>query len=112
MSRVSVANDFTVWRSRREDFARRMHLDSAPLLNDYAAMKYARISFPSRDVAVRAFHELARRGRIVSLPDGQFIVPEPAATFLQDRGYTYQTHEWMSEDHVTQTLRNPAPNPV
>jgi hypothetical protein len=63
-------------------------------------------------VAVRAFHELARRGRIISLPDGQFIVPEAAAAFLQTRGLTYQTHEWMSEDYVTQALRNPAPNAV
>jgi hypothetical protein len=69
-------------------------------------MKYARISFPSREVAVRAFHELAQRGRIVSLPDGQFVVPEAAAAFLQTRGLTYQTHEWISEDYVTQALRN------
>jgi hypothetical protein len=48
-------------------------------------MKYARISFPSRDVAVGAFHELVRRGRIVSLPDGQFIIPEAATAFLQTR---------------------------
>ncbi|HEX3720535.1 MAG TPA: hypothetical protein VH595_21500 [Verrucomicrobiae bacterium] len=75
-------------------------------------MKYARISFPSRDVAVCAFHELARRGRIVSLPDGQFIVPEAAATFLQTQGLNFQTHEWMSEDYATQALRNSAPNPV
>jgi hypothetical protein len=85
-----------------------MGLDLALPLNDTVSMKYARISFPSRDVAVRAFHELARRGRIVSLPDGQFIVPEPAAAFLQERGFTYLMHEWMSEDYVTQTLRNPA----
>jgi hypothetical protein len=89
-----------------------MRLDSSSLLNDFVSMKYARISFPTRDVAVRAFHELARHGRIVSLPDGQFIVPEPAAAFLQDRGFTYQTHEWMSEDYVTQTQRNPAPTAV
>jgi hypothetical protein len=75
-------------------------------------MTYARISFPSRDEAVRAFHELTQRGRIVSLPDGQFIVPEAAAVFLQTRGLAYQTHEWMSEDYVTQALRNPAPNAV
>ena len=81
-------------------------------LDDTVNMKYARISFPSREVAVRAFHELARRGRIVSLPDGQFIVPEAAAAFLQTQGLTYQTHEWMSEDYVTQALRNPAPNAV
>jgi hypothetical protein len=89
-----------------------MRLDSSSLLNDGVRMKYARISFPTRDVAVRAFHELARHGRIISLPDGQFLVPEPAAAFLQDRGFTYQTHEWMSEDYVTQTLRNPAPTAV
>jgi hypothetical protein len=87
-------------------------LDLAFPPNDTESMKYARISFPSRDVAVRAFHELARRGRIVSLPDGQFIVPEAAAAFLQERGFTYHTHEWMSEDYVTQTLRNPAPSAV
>jgi hypothetical protein len=89
-----------------------MSLDSPSSLDDTVSMKYARISFPSRDVAVRAFHELARRGRIVSLPDGQFIVPEAAAAFLQTRGFTYQTHEWMSEDYVTQALRNPASNAV
>ena len=75
-------------------------------------MRYARISFPSREVAVRAYHELARRGRVVSLPDGQFIVPEPAVKFLQGQRIAHQTHEWMNEDNVTQTLRNPAPHPV
>jgi hypothetical protein len=87
-----------------------MRLDAPSPLDDTVRMKYARISFPSRDVAVRAFHELARRGRIVSLPDGQFIIPEAAAVFLQSRGLTYETHEWMSEDYVTQALRNPASN--
>jgi hypothetical protein len=75
-------------------------------------MKFARISFPSREVAARAFLEMARRGRVVSLPDGQFIVPEPATAFLKAQGLAYETHEWMNEDHVAQTLRNPAPNPV
>ena len=89
-----------------------MRLDPPLPLNDTGGMKYARISFLSRDVAVRAFHELAQRGRIVSLPDGQFIVPEPATAFLQAQGFAYQTHEWLSEDYVTQTLRNPSPNPV
>lgn len=75
-------------------------------------MKYARISFASRDVAVRAYHELARRGRVVSLPDGQFIVPEPAIAFLQAKGLAHETHEWLHEDALTQTLRNTAPHPV
>ena len=75
-------------------------------------MRYARISFPSRELAVLAYHELARRGRIVSLPEGHFIVPEPALKVLQDQGFVHKMHEWMHEDQVTQTLRNPAPNPA
>ena len=75
-------------------------------------MRYARISFSSREVAVQAYYELARRGRVVSLPDGQFIVPEPALRFLQDQGLAHEAHEWLHEDHVTQTLRNPAPHAV
>lgn len=45
-------------------------------------MKFARISFPSRDAAVQAYYGLARRGKIVSLPEGQLIVPEPAVGWL------------------------------
>jgi hypothetical protein len=75
-------------------------------------MKYARISFPSRDVAVQAYHELGQRGRVVSLPDGQFIVPEPALKFLEAKGFVHKVHDSLHEDHVTQTLRNPSPHPV
>jgi hypothetical protein len=75
-------------------------------------MKYARISFPSREVAVRGYEELSRRGRVVSLPGGQFIVPEPAVSFLQGQGISHDVLEWMHEDQLTQTLRNPAPHPV
>jgi hypothetical protein len=69
-------------------------------------MKYAKISFPTREVAVRAYYELSQRGRVVSLPDCQFIVPEPGVAFLKAEGITHQVHEWMHEDHVNQTLRN------
>lgn len=69
-------------------------------------MKYARITFPARDVAVRGFHALTQRGRVVSLTDGQFFVPEPAIAFLISEGLPHQVHEWVTEDHVTQTLRN------
>jgi hypothetical protein len=89
-----------------------MRLDAPLHRADTVGMRYARISFPSREVAARAYHELARRGRIVSLPDGQFIVPEPAVRFLQTQGLAHETHGWMHEDVVTQTLRNPAPHPV
>lgn len=55
---------------------------------------------------------MARRGRIIGLPEGQFIVPEPATQFLEAEGLAYDLHEWMSEDHVTQTLRNSTPHPA
>jgi hypothetical protein len=103
---------FTACCSHHKNSGRRMGLDLVFPLHDTARMKYAGISFPSRDVAVRAFHDLARHGRIVSLPDGQFIVPEPAAAILQERGFPFRTPEWMSEDYVTQTPRNPAPRAV
>ena len=69
-------------------------------------VKFARISFPSREVAVQGYYELARRGRVVSLPGGQFIVPEPAVEFLTTVGLAHQVHEWMHSDHVAQTLRD------
>lgn len=69
-------------------------------------MKYARISFPAREIAVRAYYALAQRGRVVSLADGQFLVPEPGVAFLNAEGVDYQVHEWVTEGHVTQTLRN------
>jgi len=75
-------------------------------------MRFVRISFPSREVAIRAYYELARRGRIISLPDGQFIVPEPAILFLQTEGLAHEIHEWLSGDHVTQTLRNTSAHSV
>ena len=75
-------------------------------------MKFARISFPSRDVAVRAYYGLVHRGKIVSLPAGQFIVPEPAVTWLHSEGLAHEVLEWLHQDHVTQALRNSAAHKV
>ena len=69
-------------------------------------MKFASISFPTRDLAVQAYYELARRGLVASLPDGQFIVPEPAVAFLQAEGLAHAVHAWLNRDHVTQPLGN------
>ena len=69
-------------------------------------MKFARISFASREVAVQAYYGLARRGKVISLPDGQFIVPEPAVAWLQSEDLPHQIHAWLNQDHVTQALRD------
>ena len=75
-------------------------------------MKFARIRFPSRDVAVRAYYELARRGKIVSLREGQFIVPKLAVAWLESEGVTHEVLEWLPQDHVTQALRDSAADKV
>jgi hypothetical protein len=49
---------------------------------------------------------------IISLQDGQFIVPEPAVGCLQTKGLAHEIHEWLSGDHVTQTLRTVRPRPT
>ena len=75
-------------------------------------MKFARISFASREVAVQAYYGLAHRGKVISLPDGQFIVPEPAVAWLQSEGLTHEIHAWLTQDHVTQALRDTAAHKV
>ena len=75
-------------------------------------MKFARVSFASREVAVQAYYGLARRGKVVSLADGQFIVPEPAVNWLQSEGLAHQIHAWLTPDHVTQALRDTAAHQV
>jgi hypothetical protein len=46
-------------------------------------MQMVKIQIPSREDRCRCLVELARRGRIVCLPDNVFIVPEPALELLQ-----------------------------
>jgi hypothetical protein len=46
-------------------------------------MQMVKIQIPSREHRVKCLVELARRGRVVCLPDDVFIVPEPALEFLR-----------------------------
>jgi hypothetical protein len=86
--------------------------DRALFLADTSPMKFARISFASRDTAIKAYAGLARRGRVVSLPEGQFIVPEPALEWLKSENLPYELLQWLNQDDVTQTLRDPAAHTV
>jgi len=53
-------------------------------------IQFIKIRIPRQTVRSKAFVEMARRGRIVCLPDDVFIVPEPALELLDslDCGYT------------------------
>lgn len=49
-----------------------------------------KIRIPERSDRAKSLVEMARRGRIVCLPDDGFIVPEPASELLQSLGIDYQ----------------------
>jgi hypothetical protein len=51
-------------------------------------MQMVKIQIPDRGDRVKCLPELARRGRVVCLPDDVFIVPEPALDLLRSLGVT------------------------
>jgi hypothetical protein len=51
-------------------------------------MQMVKIQIPDRADRAKCILELARRGRIVCLPDNVFIVPEPALELLRSLGVT------------------------
>ena len=53
-------------------------------------MQMIKIRVPERSDRVKSLVEMARRGRVVCLPDDVFIVPEPALELLQSLGVSYQ----------------------
>ena len=75
-------------------------------------MKFARVRFESDDVCARALKGLATRMRITILADESFILPEAGLEWLRAESLPFQLLEWMSQDHVLQTLRNNLAHPV
>ncbi len=53
-------------------------------------MQMVKIQIPERGDRSRSLVEMARRGRVVCLPDDTFIVPEPALELLRSLGVNYQ----------------------
>ena len=54
------------------------------------SMQMVKIQIPDRTDRAKCLVEMARRGRIVCLPDDVFIVPEPALALLQSLAVTYK----------------------
>jgi hypothetical protein len=52
-------------------------------------MQMVKIQIPEREDRVKSLVELARRGRIVCLPDNVFVVPEPALELLRSLEVSY-----------------------
>ena len=75
-------------------------------------MKLAKIRFDSDAACARALKGLAMRTRTTVLADESFIVPEAGLQWLKDEGVPFHFVEWVSQDHVFQTLRDNLAHPV
>ena len=75
-------------------------------------MKLAKIRFETDSACARALKGLSMRMRITVLADESFIVPEGGLEWLRAEGVPFQLVEWVTQDHVLQTLRDNLAHPV
>jgi hypothetical protein len=69
-------------------------------------IQFIKIRIPRQTVRAMAFVEMARRGRIVCLPDDVFIVPEPALELLDSLGCGYTEFGRGDLDYADKMLRD------
>ena len=69
-------------------------------------MQMIKIRIPERSERAKALVEMARRGRVICLPDDIFIVPEPALELLQTLGVGYQELGRGGFDYAQKALRD------
>ena len=69
-------------------------------------MQMVKIQIPSREDRVRCLIALARRGRVVCLPDDVFIVPEPALELLQSMSVSVNELGRGGFDYAEKALRD------
>jgi hypothetical protein len=75
-------------------------------------VKFARIKFESRDDEAKAFHGMILRGRVISLRDDEFIVPNEALEWLKSQNLTATILAWLNQDDVLQAVRDSLTHPV
>jgi hypothetical protein len=69
-------------------------------------MQMVKIQIPEREDRARCLVELARRGRVVCLPDDVFVVPEQALPLLQSLAVRYVELGRGGLDYAEKTLRD------
>ncbi len=69
-------------------------------------MQMVKIRVPERSDRTKSLVEMARRGRVVCLPDDVFVVPEPALELLQSLGVNYQELGRGGFDYPEKALRD------
>ena len=75
-------------------------------------MRFAKIEFENAAIADRAYLEMAQRGKVICLPNDQFIVAEAAVEWIQAHGFSPIILLRLNQDDVVQTLRNSLAHPV
>lgn len=69
-------------------------------------MQMIKIRIPERSDRVKSLVEIARRGRVICLPDDVFIVPEPALELLQSLDVNFQELGRGGFDYAEKALRD------
>jgi hypothetical protein len=69
-------------------------------------MQMVKIQIPDRDARAKALVEMARRGRVICLPEDTFVVPEAALALLQTLGVAYQELGRGGFDYAEKALRD------
>jgi hypothetical protein len=68
-----------------------------------------KLQIPAREDRVKCLVELARRGRVVCLPDNAFVVPEPALDLLHSLQVQFTELGRGGLDHALTALRDSVP---
>lgn len=69
-------------------------------------MQMVKIHIPDRTERANACVEMARRGRVICLPEDNFVVPEAALSLLQSLGVSYQELGRGGLDYAEKALRD------
>ena len=65
-----------------------------------------KIQIPDRSDRAKAMVEMARRGRVICLPEDTFVVPEPALELLRSLSVGYQELGRGGHDYAEKALRD------
>jgi hypothetical protein len=69
-------------------------------------MQMVKIQIADRDDRVKCLPELARRGRVICLPEDTFVVPEPALALLQSLNVQFVELGRGGLDYAEKALRD------
>lgn len=69
-------------------------------------MQMVKIRIASLEDRSKSLVELARRGRVICLPDDEFVVPEPALELLASLNVAYDELGRGGFDYAEKTLRD------